>query len=104
MKFALLIFVFPFFLISCGGGASSSSGTSVACTSSPAPVYTNQVDSLLNNNCVGCHSNFSSYSGAAASASQIATQVSSGAMPKNGTLNQSTKDLIVQWAACGAAH
>lgn len=96
-----LISSFLFFTFGCGGASNNSNSTPVTCTSANPPVYTNNADGILNNNCVSCHANFATYSGAFGSASAIATQVSSGNMPKGGSLSQANRDILVQWGACG---
>lgn len=99
---AISIILTSIYIMSCGGQSTNSTQTSVSCTATNPPAYTNDVDKLLNNNCVTCHSAFATYAGAAGSASSISAQVNSGNMPKNGSLSQADRDAIVQWAACGA--
>lgn len=96
-----------FFLLIIEMGCSQTSkeaagGSPAACTSTSPDHWSTGVSAIIQNNCVGCHSNFSTYSGASASASSISSQVNSGSMPKGGTLSAADKAAIVQWASCGA--
>lgn len=69
-----------------------------------------QVKNIIQVNCVksGCHDggstlpNFSSLSIIQANAARIKTNVLNGSMPKDGTLTQTQKDLIVCWIDDGA--
>ena len=90
---------------SCGTSNSNSSKMTpinVACNSTNPPVYTNDVEFILKNNCSSCHSGFDSYSGALGSAASIETQVFNGTMPRNSSLTAADKDAVVQWVACGS--
>lgn len=74
----------------------------VSCTSDNPDRWSTGVSSIVQSNCVSCHSAYSSRSGAAADAASIASQVNIGAMPKGFALSAADRASLVQWAACGA--
>ena len=72
--------------------------------SGTAKSYKTDVAPLLTNNCVGCHSQFSTYASVSASTSSIRSNIVSGNMPKSGTLTFAQKNAIVCWIDNGAPN
>ena len=109
-RFAQLIRWFMFFVLgsmlaACAaqtGGGGGMSAAAITCTTSPAPSFSGNVQSILANRCTSCHSEFTTFSRASSAASSIQSQVSQGQMPPGGGLGTAEKNAIVQWVACGS--
>lgn len=54
--------------------------------------------------CVGCHSQFSSYSNISADKSAIRSRIVDGSMPQSGSLSTAQKNNIVCWIDNGAQN
>lgn len=80
---------------------STSSGTySPNCSGTYS--FKTDVNTLIQNNCVSCHSEYSNYSGISSAKTSIRSQIAKGSMPKNATLTSSQKDIIMCWIDSGA--
>ncbi len=88
--------------------------TSIDCTGSN-PSFASDVLPIINASCAtstSCHAAgsttsggpFTSYSLIAAKASDIKSQVQSGAMPKTGSITAAQKKTIICWVSAGAAN
>jgi uncharacterized membrane protein len=66
--------------------------------------YASNVSSLIQSNCVSCHSQYSTYSGVKSAASSIRSSIVNGSMPKNGSLSDDQKNTIVCWIDAGAVN
>ena len=92
---------------------STTTTTSIDCTGI-SPSFSATVFALIQAKCAtsGCHDAgstnsggpFTTYAQISAKASNIKAQVSSGAMPKSGSLSASEKSSIVCWVSSGAAN
>ena len=82
--------------------------TSATVANSPScsSVKSYSVDArpVIQGNCVSCHSSYSSYTGASASASSIRSSIINGTMPKGTTLTSAQKDNIICWIDAGAPN
>jgi pyruvate dehydrogenase complex dehydrogenase (E1) component len=96
-------------------GTSSSSSSSSASTtdaSTSCPSYASEVAVILDNDCVSCHgpggneSNkpLDSYASAAAYASQMKMEVSTGKMPQGKTMAAADESTLLAWINCGAPN
>ncbi len=70
-------------------------------TCNSTPSFSATVKPLFQNACVGCHSNYSTYTQISASASPIRTAIIDGSMPKGSTLSDNDKNNIVCWIDAG---
>ncbi|TRW97095.1 hypothetical protein [Flavobacterium gawalongense] len=105
--------ILAFLIVSCSSGSESD----IAPSPNPTPgsiTYTNNIKSIINNNCISCHDN-NPTNGASVSLDTYArvknatennglidrisrAQGTVGMMPKNGTrLPQSTIDMFINW-------
>lgn len=64
--------------------------------------YTADVKPILQNACINCHSNLSTYSQVYSSRSSIRSVIVSGSMPRGSSLSAAQKDAIVCWIDNGA--
>jgi len=85
-----------------GGGSAGGSGGGSGGGSTCTDTWTNYAQAAFNNECVGCHSEFSTYSGVIAEQSQILSRITSGSMPQGGWQDPSDQNRIVAWLNCGA--
>lgn len=61
------------------------------------PSFSTSVKPLFQSSCVGCHSNYSTFSQISGSASSIRTTIVNGSMPKGTSLSEEQKNNIVCW-------
>jgi hypothetical protein len=89
-------------IVACGG---SPSGSSSNTNDDPSGWGTNtQVEAVLAANCSGCHSSqWDSCWNVQASAQEIESLVSSGAMPRGGSMSSSDKSTLLNWLSAGAS-
>jgi hypothetical protein len=81
----------------------SSTSYTPDCTGA-AKSYSTDVAPLMTSSCVGCHGNYSSYSGVNSDKSNIRSNIVSGSMPKNGTFTDAQKNAVVCWIDNGAPN
>lgn len=102
MNRILLASIIVVMTVSCSTKKDDETTSSVECTATNPDHWGTGVSAIVQNNCVGCHSTYSTYAGASAAAAGIALQVNSGAMPQGASLSAADKSSLVQWAACGS--
>ena len=100
-------------IFSCSKGGSTSNGgtgTNVDCSTINAK-FAADVQPIITSSCAisGCHNGsqaptLTTYAQIAANASNINSQVQSGAMPKTGTLTTNQKNIIKCWVQSGAPN
>lgn len=111
IKKCLVIISIIVFIAACkkpGGGAGSSS---IDC-SGVSKTYSADISPIIQTSCGGCHGagssngpgELTSYSRVFNARAQIRSAVSSGAMPKNGTLTAAQKNAILCWIDNGALN
>jgi hypothetical protein len=68
--------------------------------------FSSNVMPLINSSCntSGCHSNYSNYNQINANKANIRSRVANGSMPKNATLSNAQKDIILCWIDAGAPN
>ncbi len=66
--------------------------------------YSVDVKPLIQNYCVSCHSNYSSYTTVKSSSSAIRNSIVNGSMPKGSSLTDDQKNNIVCWIDAGAIN
>lgn len=104
--------------ISCSKGSSTGGGggggTAVDCNTVANKAFTADINPIIQGRCnvAGCHASGSTngpgpltnYAQVFAARSLIRTSVSSGSMPKNGTLTADQKNSIICWIDGGAPN
>jgi cytochrome c551/c552 len=66
--------------------------------------YSNEVDPIFQQHCIGCHQNYASYAKIYADRSSIQTSVAEGIMPPEGSLSDTQKNTILCWIENGAPN
>ena len=103
MKNLILIFILlTMSFISCKKNSNSTNFTTDC--SGAAKSYKNDVQPIIQNYCVGCHSNYLSYSQVYSSRDEINNTVGNGIMPRNGSLTSAQKNAIMCWINNGALN
>ncbi|MFO0355449.1 MAG: hypothetical protein ACK50A_00735 [Sphingobacteriaceae bacterium] len=104
----ILMFLVGFILFSCKksetNASSTNSGYTPTCTSTKS--FSADVLPLINASCntSGCHNNYSTYAQISAGKTSIRSRVLNGSMPKNSTLSNAQKDIIICWIDAGAPN
>ncbi len=101
-KLMLGLIVFSAFLGACSKSSSSPSYTPDC--SGPAKSFKTDAQPVIQGSCVGCHSNYSTYSGITADKSAIRASIVDGSMPKNSSLSATQKNNVVCWIDNGAPN
>jgi uncharacterized membrane protein len=99
----ILSAVFFILLISCKKTTKNNTTYTPTC-SGVTPSYSLTVKPLIQNYCVNCHSNYSSYSQINVSASSIRSSIVNGSMPKGNSLSVDQKNSIICWIDGGAQN
>lgn len=86
-------------LAGCKKSSNTSSTYTPTCTGTKS--FKNDVFPLIQSACNSCHANLSNYAQVSSLASSIRSTIVSGSMPKNSTLSNSQKDVIVCWIDAG---
>ncbi len=66
--------------------------------------FSTDVFPLIQSRCWSCHTNMSNYGQIKALESAIRINIVNGSMPKNGTLTNAERDIIVCWVDAGAPN
>ena len=80
---------------------SASLSWTIAAQACTTDTWSSWAHGFFGNNCVGCHSQFDSYSGVSSDRSGIQSRISSGNMPQGSTLSPADKQRILKWLSCG---
>jgi hypothetical protein len=104
MKKILVVLAFAVGLVSaCSKDSLTGSSYTPTCDGT-VKSYQNNVAPIIQANCAGCHSNYSSYANLSASKNSVRNQIVSGNMPRGGALSTAQKDAIVCWIDNGAPN
>ena len=107
-KLSLMSCLFVLFQLSCKKSEknSTSSATGHTPTCSSTISFSASVMPLINSSCntSGCHNNYSNYTHVNAGKTSIKSRVADGSMPKNSTLTNAQKDVILCWIDAGAPN
>lgn len=114
MQTTCSVLVFALSIMSCSGGGDDSSTPVTPPATGDKPTYTANIKSIIDGNCVSCHSPggensavpLQTYAQVSAKAATIKERIEKPAgdplvMPKGGKLSQANIDLINKWIANG---
>lgn len=82
-----------------GGGGGGLNADGGVCT---PDTWASFGSAFFSTHCAGCHSSLSDHASVQASASQLRSVISSGAMPRGGSLSAAQRSEAVLWLGCGA--
>jgi hypothetical protein len=101
-KLMLSLIVCMTLLVACS--KSSTNPTFTPDCSGAVKSFSRDVLPVFQSACVGCHSQFSSYSNISADKSAIRSRIVDGSMPQSGSLSTAQKNNIVCWIDNGALN
>lgn len=96
----LLIFAF-LGLYACGP-SDDAAGDSIGTDGGCSDTWSSYGSNFFSTSCAGgCHGSYSSQSTVKAAQSSISSEISSGRMPRSGSLSASSKSRILTYLSCG---
>lgn len=106
-RFPILLIVILMLVYSCKKSNTSNTTNSVYTPScSGTKSFSTDVWPLISSKCntSGCHVNLTNYAQVKSAASSIRSKIADGSMPKNSTLTNAQKDMIMCWIDAGAPN
>ena len=103
MKKIFFYFVAYASIMSSCSKTSTNPGYTADC-SGATKSFSKDVLPVIQNNCSGCHSQFSTFSGISANKANIRSRIADGSMPRGGSLTTAQKNAVVCWIDNGGAN
>ncbi len=102
----LSVFLFTLSLYGCSDASSDYEGPAGSSSSAQLlPTYSQGIKTVMSENCVGCHSKYSTFAVVKAEYTSIMASINNGSMPKApATISAKHKELLTTWGSASNTY